>query len=131
MTSFSSVSEPALAQSVDSSTTPENAFSLICCVQKWPVWLSFLRSARLTEPRASLDLGAEVIVRSSIPGAPEQLFEVDHYLQNHVLSLVGAYSVRRRIEFRIEQKTSRSKISVRVQYPSYGGKLGVLMDRLT
>jgi len=72
-----------------------------------------------------------VIVRSSIPGEPEQLVEVDQYIEGHVLSLVGAFSVRRRLDFRIERKTTRSKIAVRVDYPSYGGKVAALVDRVT
>lgn len=78
-----------------------------------------------------MSLGSEVIVRSTLPGEREQLFEVDRYWQNHMLSLVGAYSVRRRIEFRIERKAVRSRIMVKVDYPAYGGKLGILIDRFT
>lgn len=120
-----------VVHSVDSSSTPEAAFALICAVDKWPVWLSFLRSVRLAQPHTPLSLGSELILRSSIPGEPEQIFEVDRYLQNHMLALVGAYSVRRRIEFRIERKSVRSRIMVKVEYPTYGGRLGFLVDRFT
>lgn len=121
----------AVVHSVDSSSPPEAAFALICAVDKWPVWLSFLQSARLADHAAPLSLGSEVVVRSTIPGEAEQFFEVDRYLQNHMLSLVGAYSVRRRIEFRIERKAMRSRIVVKVSYPTYGGRLGLLVDRFT
>ncbi|MDQ6933324.1 MAG: hypothetical protein M3160_09150 [Candidatus Eremiobacteraeota bacterium] len=120
-----------VVQTVDSSSTPEVAFALICAVDKWPVWLSFLRSVRLAQPQLPLNVGSEVIVRSTIPGEPEQIFEVDRYLQNHLLSLVGAYSVRRRIEFRIERKSTSSRIMLKVDYPAYGGRLGFLVDRFT
>ncbi|HZW54035.1 MAG TPA: hypothetical protein VFF00_08370, partial [Candidatus Elarobacter sp.] len=53
------------------------------------------------------------------------------FIPGHQLSLVGAYSVRRRIDIRIEQKSERSKLVVRVDYPTYGGFLGALIDRLT
>jgi uncharacterized membrane protein len=78
-----------------------------------------------------LSLGSEVALRSAIPGEDEELYEVDRFLEGHMVSLVGAYSVRRRIDFRIERKTDRSKIVVRVDYPAYGGMLGALIDRLT
>ncbi|GAC1654274.1 MAG: hypothetical protein NVS9B12_04790 [Vulcanimicrobiaceae bacterium] len=116
---------------VDLQSTPEEAFALVCEVEKWPVWLSFLRSAKLADPSARMGPGSEVIVRSAIPGEVEQLYEVDQFIDNHRLSLVGAYSVRRRIDFRIERKTSRSKMAVRLDYPAYGGRLATLMDRMT
>lgn len=120
-----------ILHAVDLESTPEAAFALVCAVEKWPVWLSFLRSARLADPSVPLGPGAEVLVRSSIPGEAEQLYEVDQFIGGHMLSLVGAYSVRRRIDFRIERKTSRSKITVKVDYPSYGGAVAKLLDRLT
>jgi uncharacterized membrane protein len=119
-----------LSASVDIQTAAEAAFSLLCAVEKWPVWLSFLRSAELVEPAAPLAVGNEVLLRSAIPGHEEQLFEIDHFITNHQLSLVGAYSVRRRLDFRIERKTSRCRLHARLEYPAYGGRLGALKDAL-
>jgi uncharacterized membrane protein len=119
-----------LSASVDVQTAAEAAFSLLCAVEKWPVWLSFLRSAELVERNASIELGSEVVLRSAIPGHDEQLFEVDHYITNHQLSLVGAYSIRRRLDFRLERKTSRCKLHARLEYPAYGGRLGLLYDAM-
>jgi hypothetical protein len=69
-----------------------------------------------------------VIVRASLPRDEEQRYEVDQLITNFHLSLVGAYSVRRRLDFRIERKTSRAKLHVKLSYPAYGGRLGALMD---
>jgi uncharacterized membrane protein len=66
-----------------------------------------------------------------MPGEEEQLYEVDAYLEGHLLSLVGAYSVRRRVDFRIESKSERSRIAVKLDYPTYGGVVGALIDRFT
>ena len=107
----------------------EDAFSLLCAVEKWPVWLSFLRSARRQSADGELEVGSEVVIRSSLPGEEEQLFEVDDDITNYRLSLVGAFSVRRRLDFRIERRTSRSKLHVRLSYPAYHGRLGGLLDR--
>jgi uncharacterized membrane protein len=112
-------------------TSPETAFALICEVEKWPVWLSFLKSARFVEEGATLCAGAEIALRGAIPGDEEELYEVDQFLDGHIVSLVGVYSVRRRIDFRIERKSATSKLSVRVDYPSYGGALGAMIDRMT
>jgi hypothetical protein len=120
---------PTHSASLDVNCSAEDAFALLCAVEKWPVWLSFLRSARRSTAQGPLDLGSEVVIRSWLPGDEEQLYEVDGLITNYRLSLVGAYSVRRRIDFRIERRTSCSKIHVRLAYPAYHGRLGLLLDR--
>lgn len=117
------------AQDVDSPAA--TAFARVCDVEKWPVWLSFLRSARLTEPHLPFQEGTEVAIRSAVPGEDEELFEVDRFIPGFHLSLVGAYSCRRRIDFRIEQKSERSKIVIRMDYPTYGGAFAALVDKFT
>src|SRR5579864_8069845 len=119
-----------LHRSQDVASSAQAAFALICEIEKWPVWLSFLKSARRLD-NEPLGIGSEVALRSAIPGDAEQLFEVDRYIDGHALSLVGAYSVRRRLDFRIEQKTARLKICVTLDYPAYHGVVGALVDRLT
>lgn len=119
-----------LTAALDVQAAAETAFSLLCAVERWPVWLGFLRSAELLEPTVPIGPGSEILLRSAIPGQDEQLFEVDHFITNHHLSLVGAYSVRRRLDFRIERKTSRCKIQARLEYPAYGGRVGVLYDAI-
>jgi len=120
----------SFSASLDLGSPVEEAFALLCSVEKWPVWLSFLRSARAADPASPLAVGSEVIIRANLPGDEEQLFEVDQLITNYHLSLVGAYSVRRRLDFRIERKTSYAKLHVRLTYPNYGGRLGALMDQL-
>ena len=129
-----SVDRPAsrlIHRSQDVAASAPSAFSLICEVEKWPVWLSFFRSARRMDARGDLRIGSEIAVRSAIPGDEEELYEVDGYIEGHMLTLVGAYSVRRRIDFRVESKSERSKIVVRIDYPTYGGVIGALIDRMT
>ena len=98
---------------------------MLCAVEKWPVWLSFLRSAR---PAGADCIGSEVVVRSCLPGEEEQLYEVDAFTPNYRLSLVGAYSMRRRFDFRIERRTSSARVHVRFRYPAYHGRFGRLVD---
>lgn len=117
-----------LRAAIDVQCAADATFALLCAIEKWPVWLSFLRSARLVGGGPEIGPGSEVVVRSALPGDPEQVYEVDHFIQNHHLSLVGAYSIRRRLDFRIERKTSRCKLHVRIEYPAYGGRLAMLYD---
>jgi len=127
----------SIGASLDIDAPAEATFALLCAVEKWPVWLSFLRSARALDSAAPLALGSDVVVRSSIPGDEEQLYEVDALITNYHLSLVGAFSVRRRLDFRIESKiaglnhdgSSWSKLHVKLSYPAYYGRLGALLDR--
>jgi uncharacterized membrane protein len=120
----------SLAGSLDIEAPIEDAFSLLCAVEKWPVWLSFLRSAQLADPKAPLTVGSEVVLHSSIPGETEQVYEVDRLVGNHHLSLVGAYSTQRRLDFRIERKTARAKIHIKLTYPAYHGRIGAFFDRV-
>jgi uncharacterized membrane protein len=118
-----------LSAAVDIQAAAETTFELLCAVEKWPVWLAFLRSAAVMGG-GTLGLGSEIVVRSTIPGDEEQRFEVDHFIGNYQLSLVGAFSVRRRIDFRLERKTTRCKLHARLEYPAYGGRLGALYDAI-
>ena len=120
----------AIQGAIDIDSPAEVAFALLLEAEKWPVWLSFLTSVRLVEP-GPLQLGSELIVRSAIPGESEELLEVERYLEGHVLSLVGAFSLRRRLEFRVGGKSQTCRVVVRMDYPTYGGAFGALIDRLT
>ncbi|MBD5606593.1 MAG: hypothetical protein IAI48_16100 [Candidatus Eremiobacteraeota bacterium] len=124
------LSPSALHCSQDLASTPEAAFTLLCEVEKWPVWLSCLRTARRLDPDTPFGLGSDVALRAKMSDE-EELYEVDQYLEGHIVSLVGAYSVRRRIDFRVERKNGRAKLVVRLDYPSYGGVVGALIDRMT
>lgn len=118
-----------LAATVDVQAGADAAFALLCEIEKWPVWLSFLRSAQVAD-ESGIGAGSEVLLRSAIPGETEQLFEVDRYITNNQLSLVGAYSTRRRLDFRIERKSTRCKLTVRLEYPAYGGRVAMMYDAI-
>jgi hypothetical protein len=128
---FDRPSARAVHRAQDVASPAATAFARVCEIEKWPVWISFLRSARLTEPHLPIGEGSEVAIRSNLPGEDEELFEVDRFIDGYHVSLVGAFSCRRRLDFRIEQKSERSKIVVRVDYPTYGGVMGALVDRFT
>ncbi|MBV8531633.1 MAG: hypothetical protein JO104_09970 [Candidatus Eremiobacteraeota bacterium] len=115
--------------SLDLDCSAEEAFALLCAVEKWPVWLSFLRSARRANSEPGLSLGSEIVLRSWLPGDEEELYEIDGLIANYRLSLVGAYSLRRRFEFRIERRTTSSRLHARLVYPAYHGRFGSFLDR--
>jgi uncharacterized membrane protein len=119
-----------LRQSIDLDAPAPRAFEVLREVEKWPVWLSFLRSVRLLIP-GPVGVGTEIAVRSAIPGEEEELFEVDRLIDGHVLSLVGFYSIRRRFEFRVESRARCARLVAAIDYPSYGGAVGAIVDRFT
>jgi hypothetical protein len=128
---FDRPSTRAVYRTQDVASPAATAFARLCEVEKWPVWLSFLRTARLTEPHVPFAAGSEVAIRSSALGDDEEFFEVDRFIPGFHVSLVGVFSCRRRIDFRVEQKSERSKIVVRLDYPTYGGVLAALVDQFT
>ncbi|MBV9232744.1 MAG: SRPBCC family protein [Candidatus Eremiobacteraeota bacterium] len=122
------VPAPSHSASLDLNCSPEEVFALLCSVEKWPVWLSMLRSARRPHDDGELRVGSEVVIRSSLPGEEEQWYEVDALIPSYRLSLVGAFSMRRRWDFRIEQKSSSARLHVHISYPAYHGRVGKMLD---
>jgi uncharacterized membrane protein len=120
-----------LHHTTDLDVSASTAFAFAREIEKWPVWLPFLRSARVVEPDLPLRVGSEVAIASTLDADGEELYEVEAYIDGHLLALVGAYSIRRRIDVRIEGKGERSRIGVRFDYPTYGGVVGALIDRMT
>ncbi|MGH7737863.1 MAG: hypothetical protein ACREMP_08370 [Candidatus Tyrphobacter sp.] len=114
--------------SVDLESSAEDVFSLLCSIEKWPVWMPLVRSASRVTHGEPIALGSEIVLRSQTPGEGEELYEVDQFITNHHLSLVGAYSIRRRVEFRVEQKMTRSRLHVRLCYPAYHGRIVALLE---
>src|SRR5580692_10730943 len=95
---FDRPSSRAIYRSQDVASPAATAFARICEVEKWPVWLSFLRTARLTEPHLEFGEGSEVAIRSRVPGEEEELFEVDRFIPGFHMSRVGVFSCRRRLD---------------------------------
>ncbi len=114
--------------SLDIESPVEDAFALLCAVEKWPVWLPFLRSATLADPASPLSVGTEVIVRSSLPGHDEQALR-NRSIHHELPPLAGRRILRAApLDFRIERKTSRAKIHLKFSYPAYGGRFGAMVD---
>ena len=114
---------------VDLPAVPEEAFALLCAVEKWPAWLPLVRSAE-RRGTGALEVGDEILLRLGEPRDEEQLFEVRRIVGNYCLTLVGAYSTRRRIDFRLERQSSRARLRMAWLYPTYHGAMGNALDRL-
>jgi len=108
----------------------EIAFDLICAVEKWPVWLSLIDHARPADYTPRVALGSDIVLRSTRLRLDDHIFEVADLVAPHRLTIVDAFSERRRLEFRIEQRGERSRMTLRIGYPTYGGAIGRAYDRL-
>lgn len=120
-----------LVVSEDLEVAPEIAFARLCSVETWPVWLSLVKRTTLNVPQQRLQLGSDITLWSELSRGREEIYEVDEFIEPYILNFVGAYSCRRRIEFRIERRNEESRIVVRICYPIYGGPLFESVDRLT
>ncbi len=101
--------------------SPEIAFSRICSISTWPVWLSFVRRAELNDRTSELTHSSDVLLASDLSEGAEEVFEVEELIKPYLLTLVGAFSCRRRIQFRIEAKNKLAKVIVKIAYPRRGG----------
>jgi len=116
-----------LVASENLSVSAEIAFSRICSIHTWPVWLSFVRRAEFDGYPGLLTQASDILLSSDLSDGKEEVFEVEELIEPYLLTLVGAFSCRRRIQFRIERKDAASRLTVRIAYVSHGGLLrGVL-----
>jgi len=120
-----------LVASEDLNVSAEIAFSRICSVQTWPVWLSFVKRAELDDHASVLSYSSDVILASDLSDGKEEVFEVEELIAPYLLTLVGAFSCRRRIQFRVESKGDISRVVVKIAYSTYGGLLRKYADHLT
>jgi hypothetical protein len=110
---------------------PEIAFARLCAVETWPVWMSFVKRTTVNPAAGPLRVGTDIHVWSDLNRGAEEIYEVDEVLEPYTLVLVGAYSLRRRIEFRIERQLERARMTIRICYHIHGGALSTSIDRMT
>jgi hypothetical protein len=112
-----------LVASENLSVSAEIAFSRICSIQTWPVWLSFVRRAEFDGYPGLLTQASDIVLASDLSAGMEEVFEVEELIEPYLLTLVGAFSCRRRIQFRVDRKDDVSRLTVRIAYSRQGGLL--------
>ena len=115
----------------DLEVTPEVAFARLCSVETWPVWLSLVKRTDVHPAQGHLRHGSDVTLWSELYRDQPDLYEVEEIIPPYILVFVGAYSCRRRLEFRLERRGERSRLVVKMSYPVYGGRLFEALDRIT
>ena len=108
------------ADHIDVSVPAESAFSFIADISRWPVWMS---SVVCAEHPQSLPLALREEVLLCLQAGKkrrQETFEVTRFVANAFLSLEGAYSAARRIDFRFEQRGPSTRIAYAIGYPVFG-----------
>jgi hypothetical protein len=120
-----------LVVSEDVDVSPDVAFARLCAVETWPVWFSIVKRAQMHATNLPLLVGQDVSLWSELNNGREEVYEVEDLISPSTLTFVGAFSCRRRIDFRIERRGEFSRIVICLTYPIYGGIFAKSLDRIT
>ena len=119
------------ADHVDVSVPVENAFAFVTDISRWPVWITSIVSAQ--HPQAKPVAVDEELLLCLHAGKKRwhEHFEVTRLVRNAFLSLEGAYSAARRIDFRFEQRGKQTRIACAIGYPLFGGFVTRWLDAIS
>ena len=113
---------------IDVSVNAERAFSAVVDIARWPVWFSSVVCAQHPEA-LPVALGEELSVCLNAGKRRwRETFEVSRFVRNAFLSLEGAFSAARRIDFRFEQRGPLTRIASSIGYRVFGGPLATAFD---
>lgn len=119
------------ADHVDVSVPVERCFSFVSDISRWPVWISSIVSAQHPEARpVAIDEELLLCLHAGKKRWHEH-FEVTRFVRNAFLSLEGAYSAARRIDFRFEQRGRQTRVACAIGYPLFGGILTKWLDAMS
>jgi len=105
---------------IDVAVPAERAFAAIADISHWPVWFSSVVSAQHPDS-LPVALGEELTVCLNAGKRRwRETFEVTRFVQNAFLSLEGAFSAARKIDFRFEQRGVLTRIACSIGYPVFG-----------
>jgi uncharacterized membrane protein len=114
---------------VDVAVPVENAFEFVTDISRWPVWISSVVCAQ--HPQSLPVAMDEELLLCLHTGRRRwhETFEVTRFVHNAFLSLEGAFSAARRIDFRFEQRGSFTRVGCAMGYPVFGGFVSAWIDR--
>jgi hypothetical protein len=113
---------------IDVSAPADIAFACVTDVGRWPVWFSSVVCAQHPDC-LPVALGEELsICLQAGKRRWRETFEVTRFVPSAFLSIEGAFSAARRIDFRFEQRGRSTRIACAIGYPVFGGLFGSLLD---
>ena len=119
------------ADHVDVAMPVESVFSFVTDVSRWPVWIPSVVCAQQPE---SLPIALDEELLLCLHAGRKrwhETFEVTRLVQNAFLSLEGAYSAARRIDFRFEQRGRQTRVACTMGYPLFGGFVTRWIDSIS
>jgi hypothetical protein len=113
---------------IDVGVPAERAFACIADISRWPVWFNSVVCAQHPES-LPVAMGEELLLcLHSGRRRWQENFEVTRFVPPAFLSLEGAFSAARRIDFRFIQRPTITRIACTIGYPVFGGFLSTLAD---
>ncbi|HXW77545.1 MAG TPA: SRPBCC family protein [Candidatus Eremiobacteraceae bacterium] len=106
------------------------AFAFATDITRWPLWFTPVVCAQHPE---SLPLAVnEELLLCLHAGRRrwQERFEVTRLVRNAFISLEGAFSAARRIDFRFEQRGRQTRVACAMGYPVFGGAIARFFDSL-
>jgi uncharacterized membrane protein len=113
---------------IDVAVPADRAFAAVADISRWPVWFSSVVCAQHPDS-LPVALGEELsFCINAGKRRWRETFEVTRFVPGAFLSLEGAFSAARRIDFRFEQRGAMTRIACAIGYPVFGGVLGSIVD---
>jgi uncharacterized membrane protein len=108
----------------------ETVFSFVTDISRWPVWFSPVVSAQHPDS-LPVALDEELLLCLHCGRRRwHETFEVTRFVRSAFLSLEGAFSAARRIDFRFEQRGKQTRVAASIGYPVFGGPIKSAIDHL-
>ena len=113
---------------VDVAVPADHVYRFAVDISRWPLWFSPVVCAQHPDG-CDLAVNAELLLCLHAGRRRwQERFEVTRLVRNAFLSLEGAYSAARRIDFRFEQRGAQTRVACSIGYRVFGGAFAGLLD---
>ena len=113
---------------VDVAVPADRVYGFAVDISRWPLWFSPVVCAQHPDG-SDLALKEELLLCLHAGRRRwHERFEVTRLVRNAFLSLEGAYSAARRIDFRFEQRGAQTRVACSIGYRVFGGAFAGMVD---
>jgi uncharacterized membrane protein len=115
---------------IDVAAPAERAFAFASDISRWPLWFTPVVCAQHPDSLPLAPKEELLLCLQSGRRRWQERFEVTRFVRNAFLSLEGAYSAARRIDFRFEQRGAVTRVICAIGYRVFGGFFASGFDSL-
>jgi uncharacterized membrane protein len=113
---------------IDVAVPADRVYGFAVDISRWPLWFSPVVCAQHPDG-CDLAVNQELLLCLHAGRRRwQERFEVTRLVSNAFLSLEGAYSAARRIDFRFEQRGAQTRVACSIGYRVFGGALAGMLD---